>query len=133
SGTNAADCSQITGQSSFCATSNVGPLASEPVWPYTAKNAKGNTITSYLPGAFIEGGVNLGSITGAGSCFPTFLAESRSSAAPGTGLGLTAQLKDIALGQFELCGANISIGQSAVNEVSHSHTFTVTVNGTQGG
>jgi hypothetical protein len=132
SGTNAADCTSITGQSSFCATSNLTSL-NEPVWTYSAKNSKGNVITNYLPGAFIEGGVNLASITGAGTCFPTFLAESRSSAGPGTGLGLTAQLKDLALGQFELCGASITIGQSAVNEVSHSHTFTVQVNGTQGG
>jgi hypothetical protein len=134
SGTNAADCTTISGASSFCATANKVPLL-EPFstanWPYSAKGQTGQG--TYGQSAFIEGAVNLANISGAGSCFPSFVAESRSSAGPGTGLGLTAQLKDLVFGRFELCGANIGIAPNAVNEVNHTHTFTVTVNGTNGG
>jgi hypothetical protein len=104
----AADCKTIADPNNFCSTSNTGNLTGEPVWPYTAKNQKGKTITSYTPSAFIEGGINLNAIPNSGSCFPSFLAETRSSAGPSSGLGLTAQLKDLAFGKFELCGSGIT-------------------------
>jgi hypothetical protein len=120
SGTNAADCSTITGQSNFCATSNTSPLGSEPVWAYTAKNVTGQA--TYASGAFIEGGVNLKAIPGSGSCFPSFVAESRSAAGPGTGLGLTAQLKDLAFGKFEACqsGTVTTPEDSSGNSIQNS-------------
>jgi hypothetical protein len=104
----AADCKTIADPNNFCSTSNTANLTNEPVWPYTAKNQKGKTITSYTPSAFIEGGINLNAIPNSGSCFPSFLAETRSSAGPSSGLGLTAQLKDLAFGKFELCGSGIT-------------------------
>jgi len=103
-----ADCKTITDPNRFCSTSNTGNLNNEPVWPYTAKNQKGKTVTTYTPSAFIEGGLNLSQIQGAGTCFPSFLAETRSSAGPSSGLGLTAQLKDLAFGKFELCGSALT-------------------------
>jgi hypothetical protein len=127
---NTANCTTIGDPNAFCSTTNTTPLA-EPVWPYTTKGTTGQA--TYKTSSFVEGGLNLASIAGAGTCFPSFLAESRSSAGPGTGIGLTAQLKDLAFGKFELCGASISIGPSAVNEVNHQHTFTVQVNGTKSG
>jgi hypothetical protein len=122
------DCTLTTNNTDdFCSTSNKVDLGTgEPPWPYNAKNVSGQA--TYNQSAFIEGGIDLGAIEGAGKCFPTFLAETRSSSGPSTGLSLDAQLKDLALGSFELCGATISIGPDDVNEVGDPHTFTVTVN-----
>lgn len=102
-----ADCKSISGPDNFCTTSNTGDLANEPIWPYDSKKS-GKTIHTYQTSAFIEGGINLSSIAGAGTCFPTFIAETRSSSGPSTGLSLDAQLKDLAFGQFQSCGASIS-------------------------
>jgi len=103
-----ANCLTIGDPNNFCSTANTGNLTNEPIWPYTAKNQKGNVVTTYTPSAFIEGGINLSAIPNSGSCFPSFLAETRSSAGPSTGLGLTAQLKDLAFGKFELCGSTLA-------------------------
>jgi hypothetical protein len=103
-----ANCTTITGPDDFCSTANTGPL-SEPVWSYSAKGGG----TTYGKSAFIEGGVNLARIAGAGTCFPSFLAESRSSAGPSSGLGLTAQLKDLAFGRFELCAPSTILTKTA--------------------
>ena len=79
------------------------------------------------------GGINLSHIPGAGDCFPSFLAETRSSAGPSTGLSLQAQLKDIAFGKFQQCGVSIKITPDKVNKVGDPHTFTVHVDKTVGG
>jgi hypothetical protein len=98
-----ADCTTIPAGDDFCATTNLSALPGEPVWPYAAKGGS----TSYPPVSFFEGGVNIGAIPGAGKCFPSFLAETRSSQAIG------AQLKDFALGSFELCAPNTTLTASA--------------------
>ena len=98
-----ADCAFVGDPNRFCAIPNRSPLPGEPVWPYTAKGGG----TSYDTSAFVEGGVDLTQIQGAGTCFPNFFAETRSSAGPSSGLGLTAQLKDIAFGKFELCNTQV--------------------------
>ena len=86
----------------FCTSSNTADLlAGEPPWPYTAKDGG----TSYDQSALIEGGINLGQLPGAGQCFPTFMAETRSSSGPGSGLSLDAQLKDFALKSLQSCGS----------------------------
>jgi hypothetical protein len=118
-----ADCTAITGANDFCSTSNKVVLANEPIWAYTNKDGG----HSYATSAFVEGGVNLAHIPGAGQCFPSFLAESRSSAGPNSGLSLQAQLKDLAMGRFQLCQPAITIRPNAVNEVGATHTFTVKV------
>src|SRR4051794_5059693 len=103
-----ANCSTVTPPDDFCSTANTGPI-SEPIWSYSSKGGG----TSYKASAFIEGGVNLARIAGAGTCFPSFLAESRSSAGPSSGLGLSAQLKDLAFGRFELCAPSTNLTKSA--------------------
>jgi len=123
-----ANCATITSNADFCSTANTSAL-SEPVWSYTRKGG-GST---YQASAFIEGGLNLAKIPGAGQCFPTFVAETRSSGGPSSGLSLQAQLKDLAMGRFQLCGATISISPNGVNGVGSNHTFTVTVNKTVAG
>jgi hypothetical protein len=106
-----ADCRTLNAGQSFCSTSNTGSLANEPVWAYTAKGTSGQA--TYSASAFVEGGVDLSRIPGAGTCFPTFMAESRSSAGPSSGLSLQAQLKDLVFGRFQLCGANVTTSASA--------------------
>jgi hypothetical protein len=98
---NGANCATITDPNNFCSTSNLGPLTGEPVWAYVNKAGS----DSYDTSEFVEGGINLSAIPGAGTCFPTFIAESRSSSGPSTGLSLQAQLKDLAFGQFQTCGS----------------------------
>ncbi|MDP9332750.1 MAG: hypothetical protein M3Q30_05505 [Actinomycetota bacterium] len=86
----------------FCAISNTSALANEPVWPYLNKAGS----NSYGESEFVEGGINLSEIPGAGTCFPTFIAETRSSSGPGTGISLQAQLKDLIFGQFQTCNSS---------------------------
>ncbi len=61
----------------------------------------------YETSAFMEGIIDLGAIAGAGTCFPSFLAETRSSSGPSSGLSLDAQLKDFALKSFQLCESSL--------------------------
>jgi hypothetical protein len=100
-----ANCATVVTPDDFCSIANTAPLGTEPVWPYTAKGVSGQA--TYGTSAFVEGGVNLSHIPGAGTCFPSFLAETRSSAGPSSGLGLTAQLKDLAFGKFQLCSSKV--------------------------
>jgi hypothetical protein len=99
-----ADCKTIPTGDNFCSTTNINALPGEPPWPYVGK---GKDVTTYPGVAFIEGGIDLGAIAGAGTCFPSFLAETRSSSGPSTGLSLDAQLKDFALRSFQLCGSGL--------------------------
>jgi len=67
-------------------------------WPH---QAKGSAVTnSFPPGSFFEGGLNLSDllINAPATCFSTFMATTRSSQEP------TAQLKDIVVESFDLCG-----------------------------
>ena len=91
------DCKNTAYPSNCCTTSNTGSLSGEPPWPYNAKG--GAADDDYEASAFIEGFIDLGSITGAGTCFPSFLAETRSSSGPGTDFVLE-QLQGLALKSF---------------------------------
>jgi hypothetical protein len=67
-------------------------------WPY---KAKGRVPDNQIPpGAFFEGGLDLGCLTGAGvsACFSNFVLETRSSAS------VTASLKDFLIGRFSADG-----------------------------
>ncbi len=55
------------------------------------------------------------------------VAETRSS------FEVNAVLKDFVAADFELCNADIDIGQDAVNDVGDQHTFTVDVSTTVAG
>ena len=100
------DCKAVAYPVNFCTTSNQVDLAGEPPWPYNAKG--GGADDDYQPSAFIEGFIDLGAISGAGTCFPSFLAETRSSSGPGTGVSLDATLKDFALKSFQLCDSSLT-------------------------
>ena len=74
-------------------------------WPYTQKGgAACNSGPCSIPqkGLFFEGGIDLTAVGLGGSCFSSFLLETRSSAE------VSAVLKDFALGNFEQCALTCS-------------------------
>ena len=92
-------------------------------WQYTPKGGSpGGAIPT---NAFFEGGINLDAFPAlAGSCFSSFMVETRSSTS------VTATLKDFVLGQFNTC-PEVSITKTA-NDTSicagetTTYTYTVT-------
>lgn len=124
-----ADCATVGDPNNFCATASTASEPGDPVWPYTAKDGT----TSYSASSFMEGGVNLAAIPGAGTCFPSFLAETRSSAGPSSGLSLQAQLKDLAFGHFQLCAPSLTTQASTNSTVQPGtpvhDTATIAVSG----
>lgn len=80
-----------------CATTNESPITA--YWPYTpADPSPPNTLPER---SFFEGGVDITALLGQ-VCFSTFMATSRSSHSE------TAQLKDFALGSFDLCSVKLN-------------------------
>jgi hypothetical protein len=78
--------------SEFCATANL--VNTNSPWAFQSKDGAANI---FGPGLFFEGGVDLAALDLDEGCFSTFLAETRSSNAPGS------QLKDFVTGQLEHC------------------------------
>jgi hypothetical protein len=106
-----------------CATVNDTTIPTGS-WDYVAKVTN---VGGWVPaGGFLEAGINLSDL-GLEGCFSGYLAETRSSPE------LNATLKDFAFGQFESCGAKITIRPDDVNEVGENHTFTVKVFAGQSG
>src|SRR5262245_29405388 len=87
----------------FCGIVNAANGTISP-WPFTDKS--GNS--TFLNGAFFEGGLNLGQLSAsiASECFASFLSETRSSTSP------TATLKDFVLGNFGNCTADLTTAPS---------------------
>ena len=108
-----------------CATVNDTTIKAH--WEYVA-TIDSAQVGGWIPlGGFLEAGVNLSDL-GLGGCFSSFLAETRSSPS------IDSSLQEFAFGNFENCGANISITPDGVNEVGTPHTFTVQVKaGVSGG
>jgi hypothetical protein len=90
---NASDCSVVSSTDNVCAVvNNTG--GEDPPWAYVNKDGE----SAYEAGALYEGGINLSAFFPTGvPCFSTFLSETRSSQST------DAQLKDYALGNFNLC------------------------------
>ena len=90
-----------------------------PAWDYTPK---GGSQGGPIPvNAFFEGAINIDAFPAlAGSCFSSFLVETRSAAST------TATLKDFVLSQFNTCAA-IEVTKTAdSNAVCAGHTTTYT-------
>ena len=90
-----------------------------PAWDYTPKGgAPGGPIPT---NAFFEGAINIDAFPAlAGSCFSSFMVETRSAAS------VTSTLKDFALGQFNTC-ADIEVTKTAdSNAVCAGHTTVYT-------
>jgi len=85
-----------------CATANMGATPSP--WAYDPKSGANN---SFPNTSFFEGGIDVTALIG-DVCFSSFMAESRSSHSE------TSELKDFALGDFELC--SIDVEKVCVND-----------------
>jgi hypothetical protein len=89
----------------------VNSTAKPSPWPFQAKGKV--PANQYPPGAFFEGGIDLGCLTGAGvsGCFSNFILETRSSAS------VTASLKDFLIGHFSAnASAIVATGLKRGNE-----------------
>ena len=107
------------GDDTICAFNNGTSIDGGP-WPNLDKT--GATITSLLPNAFTELGVNVTDLLGFTPCISTVMGKTRSSSS------FTAELKDFTVPEsFPICTAAIGIEPDGVNEVGDEHTFTVTV------
>lgn len=109
-----------------CAAVNIEPVPdAETGWVYESKKDRGQVQRDIPPAAFFEGGINLTELFGGSSedtpCFSSFVAETRSS------FEVSAVLKDLVAGEFDLCSADISITPDGVNDVGDAHPFTVEV------
>jgi len=78
-----------------CATTNNVARASP--WAYTPKSGTANI---FPPESFFEGGIDITALVGE-VCFSSFMAETRSSHSE------TAELKDFALDNFDLCSIDV--------------------------
>lgn len=89
-------------------------------WVHDPKSGPDGTIQT---NSFFEGAINIDAFPAlAGSCFSSFLVETRSSAS------VTATLKDFVLGQFNTC-ADIEVTKTAdSNAVCAGHTTVYTYN-----
>ncbi|HAG09283.1 MAG TPA: hypothetical protein DCK87_06975, partial [Desulfotomaculum sp.] len=102
-----------------CATVNqAGTLAP---WPYTPKSGPSGT---FPEGSFYEGGINISELIPEGLCLSNFLAETRSSQS------LDAQLKDFALGTFDLCSIEVEKTGDTLSKVGDTVTYNFTITNT---
>lgn len=120
-------CADLPNQAdAACATTN--NAATPSYWNYTPKFGSSGTFPAE---SFFEGGIDLTAFAG-NICLNSFLANTRTSHSE------TADLKDLALGDFNTCGsidlvgktcdkvANVSPTYDAVNEVYQTqHTLTI--------
>lgn len=99
-----AKCTTSASTAPFCGIVNPSDGTVAP-WSFTDKSAN----HTYLQGEYYEAGVNLSSLGIGDACFPSMLAESRSSTSP------TATLKDFVLASFQNCSATAQTTPSAAS------------------
>jgi hypothetical protein len=105
-----------------CAITNVAALTGAPAWDYTPKSGPASDIPKE---SFFEGGINVTRLLGGATpCFSSFLAETRSSRSE------TAQLKDLVLGNFDLCAIVVTKNCAAeVNSQDGGNSVVVNFSG----
>lgn len=86
------ECESDVDDEAVCSAANTGVVASP--WSYEAKDG---TTDAFPQGSFFEGGINMTRLLPGVECFSSYLAETRSSQS------VDAQLKDLALGDFDTC------------------------------
>jgi uncharacterized repeat protein (TIGR01451 family) len=110
-----ATCNIATGNASLCAITNATTQTTP--WQFTDKSGSSN----FLPGEFLEGGIDLNAIFGSSvPCVTTFMGETRSSNSP------TATLSDFSPpASFPLCGIAVtkSCPQGALNAAGTGFTY----------
>jgi hypothetical protein len=98
----------LLGDDPACATANIANETSP--WSYTPKAGTANV---FPLSSFFEGGVNISRLlpTDVG-CFPTFMAETRSSAP------FDSRLKDFQLGNFQQCETTVTTSPSDADGIA---------------
>ncbi|MBI3144299.1 MAG: hypothetical protein HYZ18_03335 [Pseudogulbenkiania sp.] len=114
-----ADCAVVGPSDPVCGVINNLP-GEAPPWSYTNKDGQ----SAYQKGALLEGGINLTKLGLEFGCFSSFLAETRSSHE------LSAQLKDFALGKFEVCALDVKKEGDILSKVSDPADYTITITNT---
>lgn len=94
-----AECNPGSPGKHVCAISNRQEVPT--AWPYTPKFAP-TTAGNYPVGSLISGGINITQLLGGDVCFSSFMAETRSSTS------IPSILKDFVLGNFDVCGVEIT-------------------------
>jgi uncharacterized repeat protein (TIGR01451 family) len=119
-----ADCAVTSGPDEFCAVIN-NATGENPPWAYINKDGTGSYDGE---GALFEGGLNVSDVLfpngGEIGCFSSFLAATRSSHSE------TAQLKDFALGNFPVCGIDVTKTGDGLSKVGDPVDYTITVENT---
>ncbi len=116
---NGVACSLTTAPDVACAQANIASIPSP--WPYDAKSGPDNI---FPQGSFFEGGVNLTALGLDIGCGAGFLAETRSSQS------VDAQLKDFAMGSFELCGLDVTKTGDTLSKIGDSVDYEITIENT---
>ena len=99
-----------------CATVNQADTPAP--WPYTPKSGTPGIFPS---GSFYEGGINISELIPEGLCLSNFLAETRTSQS------LAAELKDFALGTFDLCSVDVEKTGDTLSKVGDIVTYNFTI------
>ena len=110
------DCNTTPGGDAVCGTVNDGDTPSP--WPYTPKFGTAGTFPF---GSIYEGGLDLTALGIDLGCFSSFLAETRSSQS------VSAQLKDFALGAFDVCELTVDKDGDTISKVGDDVDYTITI------
>jgi len=96
-----ADCSlAVPASPDVCAIVNADDIAASAPWKYIPKGgAEGDPIPAR---AFLEGGIDITDLVPEAVCLSSYIAETRSSAS------VTAELKDLVIGEFDLCSISLT-------------------------
>ncbi len=115
-----ADCATAGANDDVCGVIN--ETVQTPVFPYLDKDGTND----YEPSAFVEFGLDINALFGDDDigCFSSFIAETRSSQS------LTAQLKDLALGSFAVCGIDVEKSGPELSKVGDDTEYSVTITNT---
>ena len=104
------DCAAAAAGDDRCAIVNAD--TEDAPWDFEDKSHS----TDFLPGEFYEGGINLTELGIAPDCISTFIAETRTSQEP------NARLKDVAMGEFPVCGISVEkTGDSLSKPTDQAH------------
>ncbi len=120
----AIECAPGSESANVCSVvNNATNVPATAPWPYTPKSNIG--VPGIFPiGTFFEATLNISALLPDVGCFSSFLSETRSSQS------LTAQLKDFALGQFDLCRVAVDKTGDTLSKAGDEVTYNFTITNT---
>ncbi|MFY9586642.1 MAG: hypothetical protein WAT66_04210 [Actinomycetota bacterium] len=113
-----ADCNTAPANDKRCAIVNAGTVNAP--WDFIDKSGS----EDFLAGEFYEGGINLTDLGIDQGCITTFIAETRTSQST------DARLKDVAMGNFPLCGISVEKTGDAKSKITDTTHYTITITNT---